>query len=343
MWAQMAEIAQKRERIAALSAPFLRKDWIAACKNDLHANAWQSANDPSPTIVASRPPIVRMSRTRETRLMTSRECACLQSFPDEFILPKNEAKAVKIIGNAVPPLLSEAIARVMRGISHGSYVATLSYSRNLQALWSRNQTVKKKHAPSVISLFAGCGGSSLGYSAAGYQELLAVELNRQAASSFKANFPGIPFYEGDIRELSVSELLRVANIKSGELELLDGSPPCQGFSMAGKRKMLDRCNQLYEEFVRLLKGVQPRGFVMENVSGMIKGKMKLVFADCMRALKGAGYRVSCRLLDAARFGVPQHRKRLIWIGVRNDLGIEPRHPKAQTRLISVREALSNDS
>jgi DNA (cytosine-5)-methyltransferase 1 len=78
---------------------------------------------------------------------------------------------------------------------------------------------------------------------------------------------------------------------------------------------------------------------MENVSGMVQGKMKVIFADILRTLKGCGYRVSARLLDAQYFGVPQQRQRLIFIGVREDLGIEPSHPKAQTRPISVKQAI----
>ncbi len=80
---------------------------------------------------------------------------------------------------------------------------------------------------------------------------------------------------------------------------------------------------------------------MENVSGMVKGKMKLVFADILRELKASGYRVSARVLNAMYFGVPQSRARMIFIGVREDLGIEPTHPKAQTRPVTLREALQD--
>jgi DNA (cytosine-5)-methyltransferase 1 len=113
---------------------------------------------------------------------------------------------------------------------------------------------------------------------------------------------------------------------------------CQGFSTAGKREMDDPRNQLFREYVRLLQGLQPKVFVMENVSGMVKGKMKLVFAEILRELKASGYNVSCRLLNAMYFHVPQSRERLIFIGVREDLGIEPSHPKAEGKPIDVRGA-----
>lgn len=189
-----------------------------------------------------------------------------------------------------------------------------------------------------ISTFAGCGGSSLGYHYAGGKELLAVEWDDNAVETFKLNFPDVPVYHGDIAKLTVEECLRLAGMAPGELDILDGSPPCQGFSTAGKRQMDDSRNQLFREYVRLLRGLQPKVFVMENVSGMVKGKMKLIFAEIMRELKGSGYRVKCQLMNAMYFNVPQSRERVIFIGVREDLGIEPTFPKAQNRPITVREA-----
>jgi DNA (cytosine-5)-methyltransferase 1 len=171
----------------------------------------------------------------------------------------------------------------------------------------------------VISLFAGCGGSSLGYSMAGYRELLAVEWDDHAVETFKLNFPDVPVWHGDIAQLSVEECLKLTGLQPKELDVLDGSPPCQGFSTAGKRKMDDGRNQLFREYVRLLQGLMPRVFVMENVSGMVKGKMKLIFAEIIRELKASGYHVSARLMNAMYFGVPQSRQRMIFIGVREDL------------------------
>lgn len=205
-----------------------------------------------------------------------------------------------------------------------------SYVRRLDAAWQAHLAPRAVDAPTVISLFAGCGGSSLGYSMAGYRELLAVEWDDNAVATFRLNFPDVPVYHGDIAALSVADVLVQTGLQVGELDVLDGSPPCQGFSTAGKRQLDDSRNGLFREYVRLLEGLQPRAFVMENVSGMIKGKMRLVFADMLRALKGAGYQVSARLLNAMYFGVPQSRERMIFVGVRADLGIVPSHPSAQT-------------
>jgi DNA (cytosine-5)-methyltransferase 1 len=174
---------------------------------------------------------------------------------------------------------------------------------------------------------------------AGFRELLAVEWDDNAVATFRLNFPDVPVYHGDIARLSVEQVLEMTGLQPGELDVFDGSPPCQGFSTAGKRQIDDPRNQLFREYVRLLRGLQPKVFVMENVSGMVKGKMKLVFVDILRELKASGYRVSARLLNAMYFNVPQSRERMIFIGVRDDLGIEPSHPKAQSQPVTVREAL----
>lgn len=217
-------------------------------------------------------------------------------------------------------------------------MAEVDYPTILEAAWQQHLAPREPNAPTVISTFAGCGGSSLGYSMAGYRELLAVEWDNNAVETFRLNFPEVPVYHGDIAKFSADECLRLADIGVGELDVLDGSPPCQGFSTAGKRQIDDPRNSLFREYVRLLRGLQPRVFVMENVSGMVKGKMKLVFAEILRDLKASGYKVSARLLNAMYFNVPQSRQRLIFVGVREDLGREPSHPRAESTPITVREA-----
>lgn len=214
----------------------------------------------------------------------------------------------------------------------------MSYVDVLNEAWAQHLAPREPDAPTVISLFAGCGGSSLGYSMAGYRELLAVEWDANAVETFRLNFPDVPVYHGDIAKLNIDECLRMAGLQPGELDVLDGSPPCQGFSTAGKRVLDDPRNDLFREYVRLLRGLRPRVFVMENVSGMVKGKMKLVFAEILRELKASGYQVSARLMNAMYFNVPQSRQRMIFIGVRDDLGIAPSHPNAISQPATFRSA-----
>lgn len=214
------------------------------------------------------------------------------------------------------------------------------YPALLNEAWAQAHAPREANAPTVISTFAGCGGSSLGYHMAGFRELLAVEWEQNAADTFRLNFPHVPLYHGDIAKLSVAECLRLANIAPGELDVFDGSPPCQGFSTAGGEVELgDARNQLFREYCRLLEGLRPRAFVMENVSGMVKGDFKIVFAEILRTLKGCGYRVKARLINAMFFGVPQSRERMIFIGVRDDIGREPSHPAAWSSPIQCRDVM----
>jgi DNA (cytosine-5)-methyltransferase 1 len=192
----------------------------------------------------------------------------------------------------------------------------------------------------IISTFSGVAGSSLGYKLAGGSVKLAVEWDQNAVDCYKLNFPTTPIYPGDIANLSVEQAWEMSGLKPGTLDLFDGSPPCQGFSTAGKRDFSDSRNQLFKQYVRLLKGLQPKVMIMENVSGMVKGKMKVIFAEAMKELKACGYNVKAKLLNAQYYNVPQSRQRLIFIGIRNDLNIEPTFPKPQTRPITLREALA---
>lgn len=199
--------------------------------------------------------------------------------------------------------------------------------------------------PTVISTFAGCGGSSLGYKLAGYKELLAVEWDDNAVETFRLNFPEVPVYHGDIAKLTGEECMRLSGIHPRELDVFDGSPPCQGFSTAGKRRFDDPRNSLFKEYARLINELQPKVFVMENVTGMIKGYMKQAYLQIIKTLRECGYKVKGEVMNAMYYNVPQSRERVIIIGVRNDLGIEPSHPKPQAKPLTVRDScygLRND-
>ena len=184
---------------------------------------------------------------------------------------------------------------------------------------------------SVVSLFAGGGGSSTGYRMAGGKVLAASELVKEAADTYQVNWPDTKVLRGDIRELSPKSLLSAINLNPGELDLLDGSPPCSAFSTAGARDknwgkkkaysdvVQENVEDLFFEYIRILGGVMPRCFVAENVSGLAKGRSKGYLNEILRGLRGCGYHVECKLLDAKHLGVPQTRQRTIFVGVRDDL------------------------
>ena len=203
----------------------------------------------------------------------------------------------------------------------------------------------------VASTFSGCGGSSLGYRMAGFRVVWASEFIAAARASYKANASPLTSLDPrDIRKVTPEDILHATRLKRGALDLLDGSPPCASFSTAGKReagwgKVKDysdkaqRTDDLFFEFIRLLRGLQPKTFVAENVSGLVKGTAKGYFLEILAALKASGYRVSCKVLDAQWLGVPQSRQRTIFVGVRDDLGLNPVHPRPLPYRYSVRDAL----
>jgi DNA (cytosine-5)-methyltransferase 1 len=198
-----------------------------------------------------------------------------------------------------------------------------------------------KMNPTVISLFAGCGGSSLGYHMAGFKELLAVDSDEKCATTFDLNFPDTPFWAEDIRKVSGVRVLKECRIARGELDVLDASPPCQGYSIArGGRYISDERNDLFLEFIRFIRSLNPKAYLMENVAGLIQGKMKGMFWEIIRALEKLPYKMECRLLNASNYNVPQKRRRLIWIGVRNDLNRSPAFPGNGTRPLTAGEAIA---
>ena len=203
----------------------------------------------------------------------------------------------------------------------------------------------------VASTFSGAGGSCTGYRMAGFRVVWANEFVPAAQDSYRANMSADCILDTrDIRTVQPEEILEATGLKAGELDLFDGSPPCASFSTAGKREAgwgkvkaysdtKQRVDDLFAEYVRILRGLQPKVFVAENVSGLVKGTAKGMFLQILAAMKASGYRVTCRVLDAQWLGVPQQRQRSIFVGVREDLNREPVHPTPLPYRYSVRDAL----
>lgn len=201
----------------------------------------------------------------------------------------------------------------------------------------------------VASTFSGAGGSSLGYRMAGFSVVWASEFIPAAAEVYELNkAPYTVLDRRDIREVSGREILEASGVE--DIDLLDGSPPCASFSTAGKREAgwghvkkysdgSQRVDDLFFEFARILGELKPKTFVAENVSGLVKGTAKGYFKRILSELRGSGYNVRAKLLDAQWLGVPQARQRLIFVGVRNDLGLEPVFPKPLPYRYSVRDAI----
>jgi DNA (cytosine-5)-methyltransferase 1 len=189
----------------------------------------------------------------------------------------------------------------------------------------------------VASTFAGCGGSSTGYRLAGFDVRYANELDRWAADAYALNMSeGTTLDRRDVRAVSGEDIARACDQVP---DVLDGSPPCQDFSHAGRRDLDGERASLYYEFVRLVGELRPLAFVAENVLGFAEGRAYgRHFLPILAAVRGHGYDVAARKLDASWLGVPQTRRRVVLIGMREDLGIGalaafPSPDPRQTRIV----------
>jgi DNA (cytosine-5)-methyltransferase 1 len=176
--------------------------------------------------------------------------------------------------------------------------------------------------PIVVDLFAGVGGMSLGFEAAGFDVAAAVEMDPIHAALHHYNFPYTTTLCTDIHSILPQQLEEsLRKYGTNTVDLLIGGPPCQGFSQIGKRQLDDPRNKLVFEYLRVLGILKPKYFVFENVPGMLAGKHLVFIQELLEAFSHLNYNVVLpyKVLDAAQFGVAQHRRRLILLGYRNDV------------------------
>jgi DNA (cytosine-5)-methyltransferase 1 len=142
---------------------------------------------------------------------------------------------------------------------------------------------------SILSLFAGAGGCSLGFNRADFNIQLGIDIDSDAINTYQANFPETDVVEKDISDTNSDWLLDRLGLEPGELDFLIGSPPCQGFSSAGKNFWDDPRNQLLKHYIRLLEDIQPKWFLMENVEGLLTAQESEYIAEAARKFVEAGY------------------------------------------------------
>lgn len=188
----------------------------------------------------------------------------------------------------------------------------------------------KHERPIAVDLFAGAGGMTLGFEQAGFDVLAAVELDPIHASVHEYNFPFWTTICRSVSQTSAQEIREQSAIGDRDLDVVFGGPPCQGFSLMGKRDLSDARNSLVFDFLRLVLDLQPKYFVLENVRGMTIGKQRQVLEKVIKEFKQHGYQVkNPQVLNAANYGVPQNRQRLFLIGCRRGLTL-PEYPEAKT-------------
>lgn len=194
--------------------------------------------------------------------------------------------------------------------------------------------MKNKKALKAIDIFSGAGGMSIGASMVGIDVVIAVEYDKHAAATFKANHPNSEIITKDIREVILEK-------KYKNLFLLFGGPPCQGFSTSNTktRNSDNRNNSLFHEYIRQVKELTPEWFVFENVEGIKSFEKGTVINKLEEEFEKLGYKTKWDVLTASDYGVPQSRNRFFMIG--NRLGIDFVFPEKHTKVVTVNEAIED--
>jgi len=202
--------------------------------------------------------------------------------------------------------------------------------------------MKKNKSLTFIDLFSGCGGLSSGLEMAGHRCLLGVDANKEAIKSFAANHHHAEVYLGDIKQLKEKKLQQL--LKGQKVDMVVGGPPCQGFSTVGRGEVEDDRNQLFREFVRIVKATKPKLIVFENVTGLVAKKNQTILIKIFQYFEKLGYNMDARVLSAEEFGVPEKRRRTIIMGVKGGECLFPlatHGARASKKIVTVKDAFKN--
>lgn len=314
---------------------------------------------PSITIThyARNPASGRFTHPEQDRGLTAREAALLQSFPNEFEFTGKSDDIYRQIGEAVPPMLSSAIAanvliellsiepnddEIALSPQSINEPVSSSYSSVIAGIKMRNQTTNATKFTCIDS-FCGAGGLGLGLKQAGYNILLSFDIDQICIDTINANkkYFGHPAESADISDMLNGELLKKCNLERGELFLLAGGPPCQGFSIQRRGSDIDKRNELVLKYGKLIEELYPMYFVMENVTGIAGKRGKTILQQLIEDVEKIGYTVHIKLLDAQDYGVPQRRKRYFIVGERKDLGEHYEYPHPLDYRRTVRDVIGD--
>jgi DNA (cytosine-5)-methyltransferase 1 len=197
----------------------------------------------------------------------------------------------------------------------------------------------------VIDLFCGAGGLSEGFHQAGYHVLAGNDFFEAAGETFEATHREAKFLPGRIQDRTAADFRMAAGLRPGELDVLVGGPPCQGFSVYNhQRGMHDERSSLYKEYLRIVAGLEPNWIVLENVTGMTSAGGGAAVQAILNGLRGLGYEVEQQILKAEEYGVPQERRRIVFIGNRIGMPIEfptSTHGLGKLPIVTVQDAISD--
>ncbi|RDI05347.1 DNA cytosine methyltransferase [Flavobacterium sp. AG291] len=268
------------------------------------------------------------------RSLTPREAARIQTFPDNHVFMGDRRRQCILVGNAVAPLLAEILGNQIIKHLYNSKEKVIKKGLNnkqtfedslLENTFALKKFNKLSSKDGFIDLFSGAGGFTIGFGKAGWKPLLSVDINKNVTATHEFNMPSFPYLEGNLGEDNFRNSI-IENFKGKEIGIIVGGPPCQGFSIFGKRRFvntkgydphIDPRNKLVYAYLDVIKELNPRWFLMENVPGLTNLDNGLFLENLITEFKSLGFNnTEFKVLNAADYGVPQLRKRLIIIGNR---------------------------
>lgn len=311
---------------------------------------------PSITIThyARNPASGRYTHPEQDRGLTAREVALLQSFPYGFEFRGKSDDIYRQIGEAVPPMLAAGVAAAIlielfstepsaeeleNSPKSIDSPVNSSYSSVIAGIKTRRKVDTSGFT--CIDSFCGAGGLALGLKRAGFNLLYSFDIDPKCIETISSNrqYFDHPAEVADIADMLNGNLLRKCGLERGELFLLAGGPPCQGFSVQRRGDDNDIRNDLVLRYGQLIDEVYPKYFIMENVSGLGGKRGKTILEELLERLNALGYSVHIRLLDAQEYGVPQRRRRYVIVGERGDMGNYYKYPRPISVRHTVRETI----
>ncbi len=263
------------------------------------------------------------------RSLTPREAARIQSFPDEVIFSGPRKEQCKLVGNAVPPLMAAHIAKSVLKHLAGKETANsvdlyLTRYSSLD-LKGGNTSIDKKPKLKFIDLFSGAGGIGIGFEQAGFEHVFSADFDSAVAKTHRNYHKTIPFIEGDLSSDKVFQQIK-RDFGHLEIDVIVGGPPCQGFSIFGKRRFVhtkdynphdDDRNRLIFTYLKYVKLFNPKWFMIENVPGLVSLDDGWFIKELIKDIEKLGYKNhDYRVINTADYGVPQKRKRFILLANR---------------------------